>query len=613
MDIIVWTEPSKKFRHLSRGWAEFFTVGVIDDNGKTTIFDKKSTLTKEETFNECCIKSFKNIAEEIIKYPGSRIYVDTPSTWCALACAIEGIGTNIEIDSVYVLNAFNHNMIFKRSVASNIESRRKRLLKMVDCYRRHLFTPAHEMYIDDNTDDTIQDYTSMHVDEDPIITFTHNNLDTELKPDAKYYTVKGLDLRMDDPTIGRKDKGSTKVDNEDAEVNDDTEVNDENTEVNKEDSLDADDATANNDDTTNGIADDNNDDATDTVNTEDAAESASETCNEQSINADIQEQADSSNNEVTDETDSLASVGGSNAKKSIISKRAMSIVELQIEKPEITDKNIYGKYLIATRTGATIHTTCCPQCNKIRDKNRIYFNASDMEELKKLGYIECYWCKSIISGTNDSENNTETDDNDTNTVNIKEVQPEVIEQKLESSTSIDSTEKEELLNNNQDIKTVEQEISEDIPTSEDIDSIDDTLPGLSDYLALEDDEQSDEDVTIKEDVKVSKIEDTKSNNGVLALQIIQLCNKFNLYCSIDGDIAKIITTAGGWKFNFRERPITLYHQNARTAHGGFKNSEYHIQGNDFYSPLDVVGYIIKHDNNKVMQAISLIREKYSMF
>lgn len=611
MDIIVWTEPSKKFRHLSRGWAEFFTVGVIDDNGKTTIFDKKSTLTKEETFNECCIKSFKNIAEEIIKYPGSRIYVDTPSTWCALACAIEGIGTNIEIDSVYVLNAFNHNMIFKRSVASNIESRRKRLLKMVDCYRRHLFTPAHEMYIDDNTDDTIQDYTSMHVDEDPIITFTHNNLDTELKPDAKYYTVKGLDLRMDDPTIGRKDKGSAKVDNEDAEVND------ENTEVNKEDSnrddnLDADDTTANNVDATNGAADDN-DNATDIVNTADTNEPTGEVCVGQSINEDIQEQSDSSNNEVTDETDSLASVSGSNAKKSIISKKAMGIVELQIEKPEITDKNIYGKYLIATRTGATIHTTCCPQCNKIRDKNRIYFNASDMEELKKLGYIECYWCKSIISGTNDSENNTETDDNDTNAVNIKDEQPEVTEQKLESSTSIDSTEKEELLNNNQGIKTVEQEIYEDIPTSEDIDSIDDTLPGLSDYLTLEDDEKSDEDVTIKEDVKVSKIEDTKSNNGVLALQIIQLCNKFNLYCSIDGDIAKIITTAGGWKFNFRERPITLYHQNARTAHGGFKNSEYHIQGNDFYSPLDVVGYIIKHDNNKVMQAVSLIREKYSMF
>ena len=85
----------------------------------------------------------------------------------------------------------------------------------------------------------------------------------------------------------------------------------------------------------------------------------------------------------------------------------------------------------------------------------------------------------------------------------------------------------------------------------------------------------------------------------LAKQIIKICNHYDIYCAVYGDDVNILTAAGDWKFNYLNRPIVLYHRNYHPNTSVKAKYEYHRQDMEFYSPIDAIIYIIKHDNKRI--------------
>ena len=94
--------------------------------------------------------------------------------------------------------------------------------------------------------------------------------------------------------------------------------------------------------------------------------------------------------------------------------------------------------------------------------------------------------------------------------------------------------------------------------------------------------------------------------GALGRQIIKICEAYDIYCAIYDSTASILTAAGGWKFDYTKRPIKLYHQNYKTMKGTKENTEYHLQNGEYYSPIDAIAYIIKHDNKRIKMMLKEI-------
>ena len=132
-------------------------------------------------------------------------------------------------------------------------------------------------------------------------------------------------------------------------------------------------------------------------------------------------------------------------------------------------------------------------------------------------------------------------------------------------------------------------------------------PNLSEVI------YSNTDINGKTPSKSNRIYDPSvSNIALLGRQVIKLCNKYDLYCHIIDETAYILTSAGSWKFRYDERPITLYHLNSKSMHGGKKNIDYHIQGSDLYSPLEVIVFIIKHDSAVINKTLNELKDISSM-
>ena len=562
MDIVIWTEPSKKFRCCSRMWPEYFTIAFIDDS-RTNVIDRKASLIKKDTFKDCAVKSYTDIAQEIMKYPGARIYIDTEIGWCALIAAIESMGEPFSIDSAYVMNLFNHNTIFAKAIAKNITSRRRRLDKSIEAYKKHFYTPINIMYSFKDSRATLQDYTTLGPDDTPIITFLHENDDTLTKPDSRYSApvMTATEVNYDD---------SHKIVESDKEYN----------EV---------------------ITDDYDSEGSDSVSL-DVSDDATE------------KSEDTKSLEVEEPVETIEE-----------SKKHEPVVlksfELALDKTTITKGENLDELLVANKNNLTLHKRTCDKFKTIRTRYREYFNLEDIVRLKELGELDCSCsCLDNIdeilaakaeAAKAEPENAVDTIETPADSTKESEITEVIDNNSTEISVETKADENNAKVNTEVTKTVYKDTVIDGGITDEDVDALDLSLPDIAYYIPIDDDEGTgpDAEVTLKEPVSIKTI-DTGINVGVLAMQIIKLCNKFDLYCTTKDDEAKIVTAAGAWKFNYKERPITLYHQNSKTAYGGLKNSEYHIQGNDFYSPLDIIGYIVKHDNYKIVSAIEMARDKY---
>lgn len=85
----------------------------------------------------------------------------------------------------------------------------------------------------------------------------------------------------------------------------------------------------------------------------------------------------------------------------------------------------------------------------------------------------------------------------------------------------------------------------------------------------------------------------------LGNSLVDLCSKYGIYCEVLDKVIVLLTAAGGWKFDYTERPIQLYHQNYKHVGTAIANIEYHIQKGEFMAPIDAIAYIISHDNKRI--------------
>ena len=95
----------------------------------------------------------------------------------------------------------------------------------------------------------------------------------------------------------------------------------------------------------------------------------------------------------------------------------------------------------------------------------------------------------------------------------------------------------------------------------------------------------------------------KKKVDVWASHLVSVCNRYGIWAEISGSTVLVSTIAGDWKFDFTERPIELYHKNYKNTSGSIANYEYHKQDITLYSPIDALGYIIRHDQNRAERVL----------
>ena len=232
----------------------------------------------------------------------------------------------------------------------------------------------------------------------------------------------------------------------------------------------------------------------------------------------------------------------------------------EVEKKFVSNRGI-GKY----------HTLDCPWATMIKEENRVYMNEDELLPNLKP-------CTKCISNMNKKIKLTKkepktTEDNAT---------PIIVEQKQTA------TEVEEDIN--------KQNSTEVVKTAEVVEPVTE--------MVAEDNTEVSEVVTHPSVASTDKSSDNTSvkipsDIGALGRQIIKICEAYEIYCAIYNTTAVILTAAGGWKFDYTDRPIKLYHQNYKSINGTKENSEYHLQSGDFYSPIDAIAYIIKHDSKRI--------------
>jgi methylphosphotriester-DNA--protein-cysteine methyltransferase len=115
---------------------------------------------------------------------------------------------------------------------------------------------------------------------------------------------------------------------------------------------------------------------------------------------------------------------------------------------------------------------------------------------------------------------------------------------------------------------------------------------------IEDIQEVKEDTKDDKDIKqISKNKYTATE--IMAKNIERICERFMVVCHIKDTTAVIYTAAGGWKFDFAVRPISLFHQNYKKTDESNDNENYHLENDNIYDPVSVIAYIIKHDNNRI--------------
>lgn len=97
-----------------------------------------------------------------------------------------------------------------------------------------------------------------------------------------------------------------------------------------------------------------------------------------------------------------------------------------------------------------------------------------------------------------------------------------------------------------------------------------------------------------------KIFKQKSRREILQDALLALAERHNIHISFKGTMAYVTTIAGEWYFNFTDtsREIKLHHKNYKKitdANGNWIPGYFHIQEQQFTSPLSVVSYIAKHE------------------
>ena len=91
----------------------------------------------------------------------------------------------------------------------------------------------------------------------------------------------------------------------------------------------------------------------------------------------------------------------------------------------------------------------------------------------------------------------------------------------------------------------------------------------------------------------------------LGVSVLKICSKFGMYYELRKDTSVCIKTASGtWIFNYIERPIKLMHMNYEYKPNSDKFKQYHNQNIKFKAPIDVIEYIIKHDNDRIERLMS---------
>lgn len=92
----------------------------------------------------------------------------------------------------------------------------------------------------------------------------------------------------------------------------------------------------------------------------------------------------------------------------------------------------------------------------------------------------------------------------------------------------------------------------------------------------------------------------KSRREVLQDALLTLAERHNMHIRFKGTTAYVTTIAGEWYFNFTDtsREIKLHHKNYKKItdeHGNILPGYFHIQEQQFTTPLSVVSYIAKHE------------------
>lgn len=98
----------------------------------------------------------------------------------------------------------------------------------------------------------------------------------------------------------------------------------------------------------------------------------------------------------------------------------------------------------------------------------------------------------------------------------------------------------------------------------------------------------------------------------LGRKVIEICNRCGLYATIYEHNVHITTAAGSWVFNYMENPITLYHRNYETKHGGGAIEQCHVQGDSFNSILDAIEYLVNHDNDRIKRFLDKLNS-YNLY
>lgn len=248
------------------------------------------------------------------------------------------------------------------------------------------------------------------------------------------------------------------------------------------------------------------------------------------------------------------------------------------EKVKNTTSNIVQKF-VSNRGIGKYHTLDCPWAAMIKEENRVYMTEEELTPNLKP-------CIKCINNMHKKVNQTiETHDENNHDVTQK-------------------------VDNHEESKIIQTEIKGDAEDKHDDSSVI-KIDEVIEKITIPDDNCDSNNNEVNNEETSNNSHDDKPNEskdinnkipsdiGALGRQIIKICEAYDIYCAIYDSTAVILTAAGGWKFDYTDRPIKLYHQNYKSMNGTKENSEYHLQSGEFYSPIDAIAYIIKHDSKRI--------------
>lgn len=86
----------------------------------------------------------------------------------------------------------------------------------------------------------------------------------------------------------------------------------------------------------------------------------------------------------------------------------------------------------------------------------------------------------------------------------------------------------------------------------------------------------------------------RSKEEAVRASLTHICDQYQIHVKFKSGVATVTTAAGEWFFRYNDRPIQLFHKNGTEGAINPKVAV-HNQNLRFYSPVDVLRYIMLHD------------------